>query len=214
MPHIIISKIICYPQIESVSRKCFFITAIIFFSFAKIGYSCDCPPLTNLSVENVKQYNLIFKGCADSISFKNNSATAWFTIVELYKGSSHKQIEIQIEYLADCQFKIEKGDEWIIYANYKNFGNATVSPCGRSRKYFSAIEDDYFTVINRLSYEDELAFLKNNLGVHPFIQTESTDAPLLHREIIHPSNTQVLIWLLFSLIGFLLIYYLFKKYVK
>lgn len=188
---------------------------ILFFSFIAITpklFPCDCPRLPQLHVDSIKQYDVIFKGKIDSLSINNDVAIAWFTIDNLFKGNSFKTNGVYFDNISSCQLKMDKGDEWIIYAEYKSFGKIGVNNCSRSRKYFADLKDDYYSINNGMTYSEEFAFLESNFSSQAFMEKEAET--MIKRELIHPSRPQMLYWLLASLIGFLIIYFLFKKFVK
>ena len=110
--------------------------------------------------------------------------------------------------------KMETGDEWLVYAGYASFGKLEVNVCSRSRKHIADETKDFYIVHNGLRYADELLFVKNNLGIQQLVENDPTKGIQVQRELIHPNPLQMLYWLLGSLIGFLVIYFLFKKFVK
>jgi uncharacterized protein YaiE (UPF0345 family) len=177
-------------------------------------YACDCPPLETLSADHLSQYHLIFKGHADSVGFLKDKGIAWFTIEELYKGVSTKVSEIYFEISGSCPVRIEKGDEWIVYATYASYGKPVLSFCSRSRKFFPDVEKDFYVANNRMLYSDEAAFLKKNFGIHPFVNPPSSTDLQTRRELIHPNPAQMLYWLGASLLGFFGIYLFSKKILK
>jgi hypothetical protein len=187
---------------------------IFLFLSAQVIYSCDCPPVGSLSPEKLKHYDVIFKGRVDSVVFNNSKAIAWFSVDTLFKGSTHKTAGVYFDHASICKMNFDKADEWLIYGEYVSFGKLEVSVCSRSRKYFADETADFYIATNGIRYADELTFLRTNQGVQPFIEKESTDGISMQRELIHPSQTQMICWLLASLAGFLVIYFLFKKFVK
>ncbi len=184
--------------------------------FAKTGVACDCPPIVKLSADGIKQYHLIFRGRVDSTAIVRSRAVAWFTIDELYKGTATKVSAIYYDGSGPCQMQIDKGDEWIVYAIYTSYGKPELNFCSRSRKHFPDEKDDFYVVNNGLSYTDELAFLKSNLGLQTFVGTPSPSAEQQQapRELIHPDHAQLLYWLLASLLGFLGIWFLLRKFLR
>jgi hypothetical protein len=192
-------------------NRIFFFFVLCFF--VRSSYACDCPDLEKLSDNVLKQYSLIFRGHADSASVVKGMPVVWFTIEELLKGTAAKVSCIYTGIPGSCQVKVEKGDEWIIYANYMSYGKPKLDFCSRSRKHFSDGTNDYFIVLNGMSYSDELSFLKSRLGVQAMPET-SVNSDQEQRELIHPDHVQMLCWLLASLLGFLGIFYLLKKFLR
>ncbi|MBI2271956.1 MAG: hypothetical protein HYU69_16575 [Bacteroidetes bacterium] len=192
-------------------RALFFIIAILLTLYS---YSCDCPPITRLSPESIKQYDAIFKGRVDSVSIKEDKDNIWFTIQDVFKGNLSAATAVYYNNKTSCEMKMNAGEEWLIYAEYVSFGKLEVNVCSRSRKYFADEASDYYVATNGIRYVDEIDFLKTNFGTKPFAENDPTKAIQIKRELIHPSQTQMVYWLIASLIGFIVIYYLFKRFVK
>ena len=193
-------------------HRIFSFVLILFFAIRM--YSCECPSIIKISPESIKQYDVIFRGRVDSVLSKGNKDNVWFTIQESFKGTLNKSTAVYYDNSTSCQMKMDKGDEWLIYAEYANFGKIEVNVCSRSRKYFAEEANDFYIANNGMPYADELLFLKTNIGVSPLAENDPTKAIQIQRELIHPSQTQMLYWLLASLVGFFVIYFLFKKFVK
>ncbi|MBL7892575.1 MAG: hypothetical protein JNL63_08090 [Bacteroidia bacterium] len=189
----------------------FFVT--VFFS-ALHAYSCDCPPVTKLSTESIKQFDAIFKGRVDSVAIDEDRDNVWFTLKDVFKGNLSETTAVYYNNATSCGMKMNAGEEWLIYAEYVSFGKLEVNVCSRSRKYFPDEANDYYVATNGIRYIDELDFLKTNFGTKPFAEKDPAKAIQIQRELIHPSQKQMVYWLIASLIGFFVIYYLFKRFVK
>lgn len=185
-----------------------------FFFLSVFTYACDCPPIPDLSRDVLKQYDVIFKGKVDSIVRNKTGACAWFSIDELYHGNSARTVAVYFEDLNSCRLEFARTDEWLMYTQYLSFGKLKVNFCSRSRKYFTTVADDFYQINNRMSYKDEIDFLSTNVGVQQLMEQLPSEGIQTERENIHPSQMQVLIWLIASVMGFLGIYFLVTKYLK
>lgn len=172
-----------------------------------LSYACDCPPAGKISSEKLQHYDVIFKGRTDSV-VKNK---VWFAVEALFRGKSNKSIAVIFDDSTDCRMSFSKGETWLIYSEYVSFGNLAVDFCSRSRKKFDETSNDFYTVNNECSFEDEILFLEKNMGKQALSEEKEKDS-FPERELIRPKGFTV-IWLLAaSLAGFLLIYFVFKKY--
>jgi hypothetical protein len=182
----------------------------VFFLFAfESGFACQCP-LTTLSEAECDKYSVIFKGKV--ISVKNcdhNLGEAVFEVEELYRGDVTKHFKVLFECGEECAKGFNAGEEWIIYSNYKQVSNVMMDWCSRSRKYFKIAKEDYYTSTYGNDYDDEVAFLRQNLGLHKIAeQIDNTVGEPNQR----PNMTQTIILLVCSLSAMILFYWLFRKY--
>jgi hypothetical protein len=144
---------------------------IIFFSILSLtSLACECPPAEPLSKSLADKYDVIFYGRVDSI--KSCSAdgigTAYFTIVNLYKGAAEQHVALDYDCTSECLMSFSKDEEWIIYSVYQRFDLLTVSLCSPSRKKVIIGETDHFEAISGKSFDDENNFLKQSFGTHSF----------------------------------------------
>ncbi len=168
-----------------------------------------------ISKEGCKAYNVIFYGKVDSVSSCDTKgmSTAFFTIKELYKGSVSQNIKVNFDCSSDCLMSFEKGEEWIIYGTYQKFDLLTVKLFEHSRKHFKDEKDDfYFPDANR-TFDEEKQFLKNELGIQPFIIQNDLNE---QQKIFKPHNDQPSDWaklwlLLTSLVTMAIILYFTRK---
>jgi hypothetical protein len=105
------------------------------------------------------------------------------------------------------------GEEWIIYANFFQHGKPRVEFCSRSRKY-NANENKVQTefVTGDLSFDQEKDFLKENLGLHHFLE-RNTNADFTHQNT-KPGGLVTIILILSSIAVLILFYYFFNKFFK
>lgn len=184
--------------------------------FWLLGYSfqsnaCQCP-LTSLSLGECDKYEIIFRGKVDSVkSCNRNFGEAFFKVSELYKGNIPATFKVLFECGVPCAMNFRVGEEWIIYSNFKQIGNAKIDWCGRSRKYFKFAKEDFYTVTYGNDYEEELVFLRKNLGLHRALAETKNAA---ENRNLRPSTNQTIFILVCSLLVIILFYWLFNKYFK
>jgi len=192
---------------------------LLFFLLSSIHlFACDCPPLETLSKELCKKYDMIADVHADSVSAcsADGSATVYFTILNLYKGSTEQHIAVRYDCRSSCMMSFAAGEEWIVYATYKSFNKLDVNMCSPSRKKITDGSADYYEVASQRSFEQEIDWLKTNLGIQAFAQhnelndQEKEMAP--HND--QPSGTGKLVLLLVSLVAMLLVYFVSKKFFR
>ncbi len=178
--------------------------------FLTFSFACECPPLEPFSVKQCEEYETIFYGRVDSTSISGEKCIAYFNISELYKGVSEQQAKIYFDCTSSCQMNFAKNELWIIYAEYKRFGEPKVSFCSRSRKYFPSSTEDYYEATHKLKFIEELELLQKNIGVKQ-INKSITSNEAAQRELIKPGGMNML-WLLVCSMGvLLLIYFILKK---
>lgn len=202
---------------DSMNRKknMAFVPSIFLFLFCLFSsYSliaCQCP-LTQLSIEECNKYEVIFKGkIVNVIDCNDKYGEALFEVEELYKGNSEEKFKVLFECNGECVQKFRVGDEWIIYSRYKQLDNALMNWCSRSRKFFKIDKEDFYTYTYGNDYEDELSFLRKNLGLHrTLVETKSQ----IDGRNIKPNINQSILIVLISLGAIVLFYYLFNKFFK
>jgi hypothetical protein len=173
--------------------------------------ACQCP-VTTLSLAECKKYEVIFKGRVDSVRMcENNLGEAFFELQELYKGNATKRYKILFECGTPCALSFQPGEEWIIYSRYKQIGNAKMDWCSRSRKFFKVAKEDFYATNYGNSYDEEVVFLRQNLGLHRFLAEVKNSAENRNER---PSSTQMIIILICSLGTIILFYWLFNKFFK
>jgi hypothetical protein len=177
----------------------------------QVSQACQCP-LTSLSQAELDKYDIIFKGKIDSVMLHGKKSIAVFTIDELYKGMVAKEFTLLFDDEDVCKLELRPGDEWIIYANYHQIDNAKLDFCSRSRKFIKNTKEDFFAETTGVSYDEELAFLLEKLGLHKVLK-ENPNKAAENRNIL-PSTNQMIIGFLCSLGGLFLFYWLFNRFFK
>jgi hypothetical protein len=183
----------------------------IFSFFFLRSFACQCP-LTSLSKEECSKYDLIFKGRVVSVTeCGSHLAEAVFETDELYKGNATKRFNVVFNCDEPCAVGFKAGEEWIIYTHYKQMNNAKMNWCSRSRKYFKVSKQDFYLSTYGNDYDDEVKFLRENLGIHRIIP-DPVQGTLNRNE--RPDTTQTIIYLVVSLLVMILFYWLFGRYFK
>lgn len=189
----------------------FFYFSLVFLINMNAGFACQCPT-TSLSTEECDKYEIIFRGkilsvktCADKFG------EAVFEIEELYKGNATKKFTVLFECTGDCAMKLLAGDEWIIYSRYKQVTNAMMDWCSRSRKLFHNANEDFYAVNYGNDYDDEVEFLRKNLGRHRFLQDAKEEGGNRNKL---PSTNETIVLFVCSLLAIVLFYWLFNKLFK
>jgi hypothetical protein len=175
-------------------------------------FACQCP-ITKLSLEECEKYDLIFKGRIDSlVPCSDKKARAFFKISELYKGLATERFELLYDCEVECAQVLNIGEEWIIYANYKQATNAKLDWCSRSRRYIRNEKEDFYTVNNGTTWNDEVEFLQTKLGLHKHLK------PIENQRVGEPNQlptqTEFIVYLLLSIVGMVAFYYLFNRFFK
>jgi hypothetical protein len=188
-----------------------FIFLLLFNLFFNSAISCECP-LSTLGMEECNKYEIIFKGKVLSVKDCGNKfGEAIFEVEELFKGNATKKFKVLFECGQECSAKFTPGDEWIIYTRYKQMENALMDWCSRSRKFFKIDKLDFYTTTYGNDYDDELKFLRSELGNHRLLADNLTRVE--ERNKLPTSNETILIFIS-SLAAIVLFYYLFNKFFR
>lgn len=179
-------------------------------SITSTAKACQCP-FTSLSAQECDKYELIFKGHINSVQLDGSKSFAMFTVDELYKGNTASAFKIMFNDEDPCKISMRPDDEWIIYCNYYQLESAKLDFCSRSRKFFKNIKEDFFYSTTNVTYDEELRFLKNTLGLHKLRKEQSNQAG--NRNQI-PSHRQFIITLICSVLAIIVFYWLFNKFFK
>jgi hypothetical protein len=188
----------------------YFITVVILFSCLGAG-ACQCP-VTALNAQELARYEIIFRGKIVSVKpCDDRPGEAVFEISELYKGNAEKNFTVVFDCKHECYQQFLAGDEWIIYSTYKQINNAGMDWCSRSRKHFANAREDFYQVNTGVDYDDEMAYLRKELGVHRLLAGQKVvDTGRNER----PDFTQSVVILLCSLGAIVVFYLVFNKLFK
>lgn len=192
-----------------------YIISLLFFLLllnSTSAIACQCP-ITVLSLEECNKYDIIFRGKITSNSgCVDKKGEAVFEIIELYKGRINAAFPVIFTCEIECAQAFNVGEEWIIYTNYKQADKGVMDWCSRSRKFFKNEKEDFYSVTYGNSYDDELEFLRKNLGTYKTMKAREENQA--GKRNIIPSKTQLIITLFISLAVVILFLQLFKKYFK
>lgn len=193
---------------------------LFLINFALLAYTgllaCDCKQQSPLTIVECIKFDGILQCTIDSVSACNTKSIAYAHTIEVYKGAQQGAVQLNFDCSSSCQMSFAKGERWLVYGKLNALHQLEMNFCDRNRKYFSASKDDYFAVNTGLSFEDEIAYLKKNIGLkvkneqHP--NGKSID--ITQRENALGSGGNNLLLLLASLIFFLLIYVVVSKKIK
>lgn len=186
-----------------------------FFLLSKMAFSCECPPITPISKEECKKYDVIFEGKVDSVSFCNEKgiSTAYFFINELYEGNVLPHQKVDFDCSSACMMSFSAGEVWLMYTTYSRFDMLTVNLCGHSRKFFSDASQDHYQIAAERNFGQEKRFLQTILGKHSFAQTNEhseQDVDLKSRNE-QPSSSGKLWLLLISFATMIIVYFVTRK---
>lgn len=184
---------------------------IILLFLTNISLACQCP-LSHLSKAECNKYDIIFRGSIDSVSACGNvPGLVVFTVKDLYKGYATAKFKLLYNCDDPCFYQFKIGEEWIIYSNYRQVDRAMMDWCSRSRRYIRTEKEDYYAVTYGNSYNEEVKFLQDSLGLHRLMKEQLT--PEQARNQLPTTNQQIII-LICSLLCLILFYYLFNKFFK
>ena len=189
-------------------KQLFFIFLLTFS--CKLVLACQCP-LSTLDQKELQKYEIIFKGKIKAIKLDKERSEAIFIVSELYKGMLADDFKIIFNDADVCKLELRVGDEWIIYTNYFQIDNAKLDFCSRSRKYIKNIKEDFFAETTGITYDEELRYLQENLGLHKLMKNNPN---VVENRNIIPNNNQFIIVLICSMLGLIAFYWLFNRLFK
>ncbi|MBL7917855.1 MAG: hypothetical protein JNM96_05630 [Bacteroidia bacterium] len=180
--------------------------------FSHSAMACQCP-LTKLGKAECNKYEIIFRGkVISTVTCKDKPGEALFEIIDLYKGNAYPEFKILFDCKDPCNVGFNVGEEWIIYSSYKQIDNAMMDWCSRSRKFFAQPKEDFYSVTYGNSYDDEVKFLIDSLGLHRTLNPENKPNSNNRNEL--PTTNQSIIILICSLVSIIVFFYLINKYLK
>jgi hypothetical protein len=186
----------------------------LFFQFAFTQTNCNCNEKEiEFSEAYVNSNQLIFRGKTVSTSKGTDYDKVTFSVSKLFKGTAAKQVDVYFDAKNPCVLKFNTGEDWLIYANYKS-GKPLLAYCSRSRKNVINTNKniDLMYVKSDITIDDETEKLSELCGLKPVTVpiSENEDG---HSNII-PTGSQRILLIIFSVIGFALIYFVLNKVMK
>ncbi|MCV9928928.1 hypothetical protein OIU83_14750 [Flavobacterium sp. LS1R49] len=105
---------------------------LAFFCFYNYSYSCKCEPHNReiMVAEGLKNYDIVFYG--ELVKSDTISGNFTFKILELFKGEINSAFISGSATASNCSVLPIKKELWIVYANYTNNTNITISMCSPS----------------------------------------------------------------------------------
>ncbi len=183
------------------------------FSLAQSSCTCDETKLV-FSQSYTNAHKLIFRGKTLVIANGEGFSKVTFIVTQLFKGSSTKEVDVYFDGKAACNLKFTTGEDWLIYANYKQIKKPFVEYCSRSRKnVINTNKNIELTYIKSdLTVDAESEKLREQLGLQNFSAQEKEEDNN-HNNII-PGFWQRIVLILCSIGGFVLIYFGTNKLLK
>ncbi|MHB8261189.1 MAG: hypothetical protein ACYDCN_11410 [Bacteroidia bacterium] len=184
------------------------------FQFVISQNNCNCEDKEiAFSDAYVNSNLLIFRGKTLSVSKGTDYDKVNFEIEKLFKGTADKEVTIYIDAKNPCALKFNVGEDWLIYADYKQ-AKPFVANCSRSRKNVINTNKnvDLMYVKTDITEDEETAKLTELCGLKAFTQTiPSTENA--HSNII-PTSWQRILLIIISLLSCMGIYFMLNKYWK
>ena len=192
----------------------FFTFLILHSEFMVSQNACNCDEGKLAFTQSyISSHQLIFRGKTLSTAKGEDYAMATFSVTQLFKGSCPKEVTVYFDKRSECGLKMNRGEDWIVYANFKQLQKPYVEYCSRSRKNVintnKNVEVQY--IKSDLSVDVESEKLQGQLGVQKLAAQSEQDNR--HRNVI-PGFTQRIILILVSIAGFVLIYLGVTKFLK
>jgi hypothetical protein len=179
-----------------------------------VSWACECDSLQPLSLESLKNYELIFVGHVSSITSCDEAGKArvLFLVDTLFRGKAFVGTEVQFDCSTSCAMSFAPEERWLIYSKYAKYGLAEVHLCSHSRKQAPQSKDDYAIFTQGNTFEESLKWLSENCGVQ--ILNAEADFNQPSRELVHPDQQQS-IWLIVGgLVTAIILYFTIKRFLR
>lgn len=184
--------------------------ALSFFTI-NLLFACQCPVI-QWTKDLANQNDVILRvKILNTIPHQNDYLVAEAEVLNLFKGNPHKHYKILFPEKDECAVPVNTGEEWLIYGQQKQINSCVIDWCGLSRKKFTNDIEDYFIATHIITYDEELQQL---LTLFPSLKINDTQLPPSFHKNIIPEKYELIIYLILSLIGFLIILQLIKKFLK
>ena len=195
-------------------RLIYFLFFVLLFNCAFTQDNCTCNEKEiAFSEEYVNAHQLIFRGKTISISKGTDYDKVTFLVSKLFKGIASQQIEVYFDTKNECALKFTVGEDWIIYSTYKQ-AKPFVAYCSRSRKNVINTNKniDLMYIKSDITVDDETDKLGELCGLKALTEPVSENENA-HNNII-PTGLQRILLIIFSMVGFAVIYFLLNKVLK
>lgn len=175
------------------------------------AFACQCRNPGKVTLVNLTQYDIIFTGKVIAVSGGDETTRARFSVNELFKGSAYKEIDVQYNANSNCSFHFAPGETYTIYGRWIEYGVPTTDICTHTRR-LPVTEAEDFEMTDRSKYNVELQYLRDSLGIQPFIDP-SADKNMGHKNQL-ADPTQAIVYTVSGLIGMILIFLYVKRIFK
>lgn len=185
----------------------------LLISFAAKSYSCECKGTAPLTIVECRKFELIAQCKIDSIKVcTGDKSLVFVSVLEMYKGNLETKLNFLYDCSTSCMMSFAKDEIWLLYAKRGNQNQFELNLCDRNRKYFAQAKDDFYALNAGLSFADEIAYLKKNIGYKiPQEENKNKAIDITQRENDETSGANKLLMLAISLVLFLLMYYIVNK---
>jgi hypothetical protein len=188
---------------------------LVFFGLTLQAYAiCDCLIGGRPTKANTSVYDLIFTGKVDSLVVSGENPRVWLRVTAVYKGVVLKHTPLFFEAVGECSMKFEKGQEWIIYADYERYGEAAVDYCSRSRRRIDNERMDMYLETSGVTFDGEIQFLEKNYKRSAPVEMKNDQQPIPERHNEIPKGWTPVWLLLASTAGAVTLYWLARKFWK
>jgi hypothetical protein len=189
-------------------KKILILIITLIFRYAD---ACQCPVIQWTKQEADKN-EVIFRGVVKNIFLHQNDYTvAEMEVLDLFKGHPSKIYKVLFPENDDCAVSVNVGEEWIIYGTQKQINSCKIEWCGLSRKKFQNDTEDFFIATHIITYDEEFNQLLSNFSKMELSENNLSSSS--HKNII-PDKYELYIYLALSLVGFLIILQIVKKYLR
>ncbi len=190
------------------------LTVFLFLVALQAHAICDCLIGGKPTVKNTSTYDIIFIGKVDSVAAKDEKPRVWLSVTAVYKGVALKRMPLFFQSVGECSMKFEKGQEWIIYADYERYGEGAVDYCSRSRRRIANEHMDMYLETSGVTFDGEIEFLEKNYKRTAPVEPNDDKQPIPDRHNEIPKGWTPVWLILASTAGAILIYWLFRKFSK
>ncbi|MEO8759903.1 MAG: hypothetical protein ABI388_02495 [Bacteroidia bacterium] len=195
-------------------RRLYILFFIIIFQTSFSQDNCNCNEKENdFSETYINANQLIFRGKTISVTKGTDYDKVTFLVNNLFKGIASKQLDVYFDNKNTCALKFNVGEDWLVYANYEK-AKPVMLYCSRSRKNIINTNKniDLMYIKSDITIDDETDKLTEICGLKNFSEPLSVNTNA-HNNII-PTGYQQILLIIFSLIGFVVIYFLLNKFWK
>lgn len=178
-------------------------------------WACKCAP-TALTIVECRKFDLIVQCKILSVSAcTDGRSIAEASVLELYKGEQTEKVSFSFDCASSCLMSFSKNETWLIYAKKNAENQFEISLCDRNRMRFTKPADDFNLTNTGISFEDEISYLKKNIGLKLSTATDAKQSiDITQRENNDTSGINKLALLFMSLVLFLGVYLIANKFIK